>query len=90
MAQQADRESRTEEPTEKKILDEFERGNIPVSREASIFASVAAMLAIAAFMAKDLLRSMRLVLERLSSDPSEWLLQNSADTVSLFNTLAWE
>jgi flagellar biosynthetic protein FlhB len=31
MAEQADRESRTEEPTEKKIVDEVEKGNIPVS-----------------------------------------------------------
>src|ERR1019366_5998811 len=69
MAQQADRESRTEEPTEKKILDEFEKGNTPVSREASTFAATIAMLAITAFMARDLLSSVGSTLKRLSSDP---------------------
>ena len=90
MAQQADRESRTEAPTEKKILDELEKGNIPVSREASIFAAVAAMLAITSFMARDLLKSVGLTLQQLSSDPGGLLIQNSADAVSLYKTLVWE
>jgi flagellar biosynthetic protein FlhB len=90
MAQQADRESRTEEPTEKKIVDEAEKGNIPVSREASFFAFTLAMLAITAFMAKDLLRSVGYTLQQLSSDPSGVLIQNSADAVTFFNTLVWE
>jgi flagellar biosynthesis protein FlhB len=90
MAQQADRESRTEEPTEKKLLDELEKGNIPVSREASVFAATLALLAITAFLAKDLMRSVGLTLERLSGDPSGLVLRSSSDTVSLFNTLIWE
>jgi flagellar biosynthesis protein FlhB len=87
MAEQADRESRTEEPTEKKILDEFEKGNIPISREASVFAFTIALLAITAYMAKDLLRSVGFTLQRLLSDPSGLSIQNSADVVSLFNML---
>jgi len=63
MAEQADRESRTEQPTEKKIVDEVEKGNIPVSREASVFAFTIAMLAITVFMAKDLLRSVGFILQ---------------------------
>jgi flagellar biosynthetic protein FlhB len=90
MAQQADGESRTEEPTEKKILDEFEKGNIPVSREASVFAATIAMLAITAFMARDIMKSVGLTLERLLSNPSGLLLENGADAVSLFNMLVWE
>lgn len=90
MALQADKESKTEEPTEKKILDEFEKGNIPVSREASVFAATLAMLAITAFMAKDLLRTVGFTLARLSSDPGGLLLQNSADAVSLYKTLVWD
>ena len=88
MAQKADRESKTEEPTEKKILDEYEKGNLPVSREASVFAAVLALLAIAAFMARDLLSSVGLTLAQLSSDPGGLLLRNSADAESLYNTLA--
>ncbi len=90
MAEQADRESRTEEPTEKKIVDEVEKGNIPVSREASVFAFTIAMLAITVFMAKDVLRSVGFILQQLSSDPSGVQLQNSADAVSFFSTLVWK
>jgi flagellar biosynthesis protein FlhB len=90
MAQQADRESRTEEPTEKKLLDELEKGNVPISREASVFAATLALLAIAAFLARDLMRSVGLTLERLSGDPSGLVLRNSTDAVSLLNTLVWE
>ena len=90
MAQQADRESRTEEPTEKKILDEVEKGNIAVSREASVFAATLALLVITAFLANDLMRSVGLTLERLSSDPSGLVLRNGTDAVSLFNALVWE
>src|SRR5919197_433021 len=90
MAQRGDKESKTEEATEKKILDEFERGNIPISREASFFAATAATLAIAAFLARNLLGSISLALERLSSDPGGWSLQNSADAIALFLSLAWE
>jgi flagellar biosynthesis protein FlhB len=53
MAQQVDSESKTEEPTEKKIHDEFERGNIPISKEASLLATSATTLIILAFLARD-------------------------------------
>jgi flagellar biosynthetic protein FlhB len=90
MAQQGDRESQTEDATEKKILDEVEKGNIPVSREAAAFATMLALPAIAAFMARDLLKSIGLTLELLSSDPGGLLLQSSADAVLLFSKLVWD
>ena len=47
MAETADRDSKTEEPTERRIREATEKGNIPVSREAPIFASMVGILAIA-------------------------------------------
>ena len=44
MAETSDQESKTEEATEKKVRDSVEQGKIPVSREASIFASMVALL----------------------------------------------
>ena len=38
MAEDQDKESKTEEPTEKKIRDAVEKGNIPFSKEVPIFA----------------------------------------------------
>ncbi|HUI19692.1 MAG TPA: EscU/YscU/HrcU family type III secretion system export apparatus switch protein [Methylocella sp.] len=90
MAQQGDRESRTEEPTEKRILDEFEKGNIPISREASAFAFTLALLVITAFIANHFMKSAAFTLERLANDPSGILLRNSADAVSLFKALLWK
>jgi flagellar biosynthesis protein FlhB len=90
MAQQADKESQTEDATEKKILDEVEKGNTPVSREAATFATMLALLAITAFMARDLLKSISLTLELLASDPGGLLLENGADAVSHFSKLVWD
>jgi len=44
MTEAGDKEGKTEEPTHKKITDELDRGNIPLSREAALFASAVALL----------------------------------------------
>ncbi|WOJ88634.1 EscU/YscU/HrcU family type III secretion system export apparatus switch protein [Methylocapsa polymorpha] len=90
MAEQADQDSKTEEPTENKIRDEVERGNVPISREASIFASVAGILIIAAFMIRESARSITITLERLFGDSSEWPLRNGFDAVALLAFVAWD
>lgn len=43
MSEEQDRESRTEEPTEKRITDALEKGNVPFSREAVTFGSLVAL-----------------------------------------------
>jgi flagellar biosynthesis protein FlhB len=90
MAQQAEKESQTEDATEKKILDEVEKGNIPISREAAAFATMLALLAIAVFIARDLLKSIGPTLELLSSNPGGLLLQSGPDVVLLFSGLVWD
>jgi flagellar biosynthetic protein FlhB len=47
MAEAPDRESKTEEPTERRIEQALEKGNVPMSREAALAAALAAMLLIA-------------------------------------------
>ena len=44
MSEAPDQESKTEEATEKKVRDSVEKGKIPVSREASVFSSMIALL----------------------------------------------
>jgi flagellar biosynthetic protein FlhB len=46
MAEDQDKESKTEEPTEKRIADAVEKGNVPIAREATLFGSIAAVLAV--------------------------------------------
>src|SRR5579871_2919479 len=50
MAEDTDKESKTEEPTEKKISDALEKGNTPHSREAATFASMIGILIVLAFI----------------------------------------
>ncbi len=90
MAQEGEKESKTEEPTEKKILDEFERGNIPVSREASVFAFSITLLAVTACIARNLLRTVSCTLQQLWSQVGGVRLQNGADAVSFLNILFWK
>jgi len=87
MAEKPDRESRTEEASEKRIRDEVERGNVPVSREASVFASFAGLLIFTAFFLKDGVQSFAYALRRLIDDASGWRLQNGADAVMLLSAV---
>lgn len=50
MAEEQDQDSKTEEPTEKRISDAVEKGNVPVAREATLLGSLAAMLAVLLLM----------------------------------------
>lgn len=44
MSEDQDRESKTEEPTEKKLSDSIDKGSVPFSREAVTFGSLAGVL----------------------------------------------
>ena len=45
MAEDQEQDSKTEEPTEKRIADAVSKGNVPLAREATLFGSIAAILA---------------------------------------------
>jgi flagellar biosynthetic protein FlhB len=45
MAEEQDEESKTAEPTEKRIADAVEKGNVPLAREAMLAGSLAAIIA---------------------------------------------
>lgn len=51
MSEDQDRESKTEDPTEKRIADAVEKGNVPVARDATLFGSLAASLTALLLMA---------------------------------------
>ena len=66
MADSEDQESRTEEPTEKKLSDAIEKGDIPIAREATLFgsllASFATLLVLGAWSASALTEALRYLL----------------------------
>lgn len=45
MSEDVERDSKTEEPTEKRLSDAIEKGNVPLAREATLFGSMAAIYA---------------------------------------------
>ena len=90
MAETADKDSKTEEPTERRIREAIEKGNIPVSREAPIFASMVGILAIASFFLADRSVRLSLVLRRLLDDPGGWSLENGSDAGQLLAAIGFE
>jgi flagellar biosynthesis protein FlhB len=81
MAEAPDKESKTEEATEKKIRDSVDQGRIPVSREASIFASMIALLIAQSFLTVDNVRQLTSTLAGLIDDPSGFRIRTSADAI---------
>jgi flagellar biosynthetic protein FlhB len=79
MSDAPDKESKTEEPTEKKISDAVEKGNVPVSREASLFASIFGILVILAFLTQQRVIALTGQLGRLLDDPGGYSLEIGDD-----------
>lgn len=87
MSEPHDKESRTEEATEKKIRDAIERGNVPVSREASTFASLVGILVVMSLFFTGNVIQLQMSLARFIDNPGGWSLENGADAVNLFQAI---
>jgi flagellar biosynthetic protein FlhB len=83
MSDDQDPDSKTEEATEKKLHDAVERGVVPVSREVSLLASLAAIMIVLAFLLPS--RTERFVgtLVHFLDDPAGWRLERASDVVAL-------
>lgn len=79
-----DKDSKTEAPTEKKIRDAAEKGNIPSSREVSVFASALAFYIYLVFFLPGGLARMSETLKDIFEHPEQWRLESSRDLVSIF------
>jgi len=84
LAEQPDRESKTEEATEKKLRDAVEKGNVPFSKEAAALASLLGMLVVTSFFLANNISHLNFSLSRFIDAPGEWALDNRADAISLF------
>jgi flagellar biosynthesis protein FlhB len=80
-------ESKTEEPTEKKVRDALDQGNIPVSREAPVFASMAALMVIQAFLIGQGVQQLTPTLISLLDDPEGFPLGTAADAQNLLTVV---
>ena len=85
MADQDQGAEKTEEGSEKKTRDAMEKGNVPFSREASVFMSMSAMLIIASLIIANSIRPLIEALSRLFANPSRGPFATMADTLFVFD-----
>jgi len=86
MAQDVDKDSKTEEATENKISDAIEKGNTPHSREAAMFASMVGILIVLAFIIGPQVASLVRDMSLLIDSPGGFSLADGTDaTLLLWN-----
>lgn len=90
MAEQPDKESKTEEASERKIQDAIERGNVPFSREAANLASLGAIFVGGLLLFSDNIVRLQHSLTRFIDNPGGWKLENGADAIALVGSIAWD
>ncbi|MES0881929.1 flagellar biosynthesis protein FlhB [Roseibium sp. SCP14] len=90
MAEETDKDSKTEEPTEKKIRDAIEKGNTPVSREAPVLATFIASLLISGFVLTSGVRQLVGTLTHLLDISGGVDLGTNADALLLSHAVSLE
>jgi flagellar biosynthetic protein FlhB len=87
MSEGADKESKTEEATEKKVRDTIEQGKVPYSREVAILMSLVATLVYAVFFANDAIADGGVFLAEFIERPEMWSLSTAADVMVLYRVV---
>ena len=90
MSEGADKDSKTEEATEKKIRDTVEKGQLPHSRETAILASFVAILVFAVFFASDSIAALGTFLSMFLEKPEAWPMGTASDVIALSRMVAIE
>ena len=90
MSESADKESKTEDATEKKIRDTVEKGQLPNSKETTILCSFVAILIFAVFFATDSIRDLGVFLSLFLEKPDAWPLATDNDVVTLSRLVVME
>jgi len=85
-----DKESKTEEATEKKIRDTIEKGKLPHSKETAILASFLAILVFTLFYAKDGMVGLGVFLSVFMEKPEAWPMDTAADVITLYRSVLFE
>lgn len=83
MADDEDKDSKTELPSEKKMADAIEKGNVPFSREVTIFASTLAIYIFIVFFLPSGFARLTEALKDVFEQPEAWRLDNAVDVVAL-------
>jgi flagellar biosynthetic protein FlhB len=84
-----DKESKTESPTEKKLRDAAEKGNVPFSKEVTLFASSLAFYCYLIFFLPGRTLDLGETLKDIIAQPDQWQLENASDIVSIGVHIGW-
>lgn len=90
MADTPDRDSRTEEATEKRILDAVREGNTPVSREAMPFAIFLSALVATVFMVSEAAERLTNLTLPFIENPGAWRLTTGREAQSHLLSLLYQ
>ena len=90
MSDAPDKESKTEEATEKKIRDSIEKGRIPYSREAATLATMLAILISVFFLLSDNVVRLRFSLESFIDHPGDFMISNGAEASTILLVVSLE
>ena len=85
-----DKDSKTEDATEKKIRDTVEKGQLPHSRETTILCSFVAILIFAVFFASDTVLRVGSFLSIFLEKPDSWPMDTADDVVALSRIVTME
>ncbi|NRP71693.1 Flagellar biosynthetic protein FlhB [Ensifer psoraleae] len=85
MSDDQDKDSKTEAPSEKKLSDAADKGNVPFSREVTVFASTLAIYIFVVFFLSDGAASVAEALKDIFEQPEAWRLETSTDVVALIS-----
>ncbi len=83
MSEAEDRDSKTEEATEKKLRDTVEKGNVPFSREVPTLASLLAILAAASLLASQTALHVMTLLAAIFAESGTRRFETSSDVMAL-------
>jgi flagellar biosynthesis protein FlhB len=90
MADTPDKDSQTENATEKKLSDSMERGDVPMSREVALVASLVCILVAMIFLLRDGAQKLVGSLILFLDDPGGWRLEKLDDVMALYKVVAAE
>jgi len=88
MSDANDSDSKTEEATEKKLADAIEGGHVPMSREAPVLASLAAIQIAMIFVLPTGAHNLAETLMHFIDDPGGWHIEEGGDALALINLMA--
>lgn len=85
-----DKDSKTEDATEKKVRDTIEKGKLPNSRETALLASFLAILIYTVFYARDAFVDLGVFLSMFLEKPEAWPMDTETDIIELYKVVMME